>query len=258
MTTGPHLSLHSAMDLIDGVADGQLELDYQPVVSMRTGQIEAVEALVRWRHPARGRLAPDTFLPQAQRSRLGGLVTTYVLGAAVAQWRAWCDQGISVCLAVNVPPDELCDLVVPHAVAELQADGFDPHALTIEVTERRIPDVRSLAPALEHLRDQGVRLSIDDFGTGDSTLTRLHHLRFEEIKIDRSFVDQVAEAGPGRQIVRFATELAHSLGMEVVAEGVERADQLRPLLELDVDRVQGFHVGRPMTAERLTPRLVRS
>jgi EAL domain-containing protein (putative c-di-GMP-specific phosphodiesterase class I) len=258
MSTGPHLSLHSAMDLIDGLADGQLHCVYQPVLGLRSGRIESVEALLRWRHPDRGPLAPDAFLPHAQRSRLGPMVTDFVLRTTTATWRRWREQGIAVCLAVNVPPAELVDGVVPGAVARLAEEGFDPASLTIEITERRIADIAAIGPVLEELRSLGVRLSVDDFGTGDSSLDRLHRLRFEEIKIDRSFVDQVTEPGPGRHIVRFATELGHSLGMDVVAEGVERADQLRPLLDLGVDRVQGYHLGRPMSAHRLTPRLVRS
>jgi EAL domain-containing protein (putative c-di-GMP-specific phosphodiesterase class I) len=258
LSTGPHLSLLSALDLIDGLADGQLHCVYQPILELGSGRIQAVEALLRWQHPDRGPLAPDTFLPHAQRSKLGPMVTAFVLKTATAEWCRWRDQGIGVCLAVNVPPAELLDDAVPRAVADLAADGFDPESLTLEVTERRIADVSAIGPALERLRSLGVRLSIDDFGTGDSSLARLHRLRFEEIKIDRSFVDQVAEPGPGRQIVRFATELGHSLGMDVVAEGVERADQLRPLLDLGVDRVQGFHTGRPVSAHTLTPRLVRT
>jgi EAL domain-containing protein (putative c-di-GMP-specific phosphodiesterase class I) len=246
------------MDLIDGLAAGQLRCDYQPVLGLRSGRIEAVEALIRWDHPGRGALAPDTFLPHAQRSRLGPVVTDFVLRTATEEWKRWRSQGIGVCLAVNVPPAELVDDAVPRAVARLADGGFDPASLTVEITERRIADIAAIGPALEELRSFGVRLSIDDFGTGDSSLARLHALRFEEIKIDRSFVDQVTTPGSGRQIVRFATELGHSLGMDVVAEGVERAEQLRHLLELGVDRVQGFHTGRPMSPHRLTPRLVRS
>lgn len=258
MSTGPHLSLLSAMDLIDGLAGGQLHCAYQPILGLATGRIEGVEALLRWQHPGRGPLPPDTFLPHAQRSRLGPMVTSFVLRTATDEWCRWRDQRIDVCLAVNVPPAELLDDAVPRAVADLAAGGFDPRALTVEVTERRIADVSAIGPAVEALRSLGVRLSIDDFGTGDSSLERLHRLRFEEIKIDRSFVEQVVEPGAGRQIVRFATELGHSLGMDVVAEGVERADQLRALLDLGVDRVQGYHTGRPMSAHDLTPRLVRT
>lgn len=248
MGTGPHLSLHTAMDLIDGLGRGQLYLDYQPLVDLRTDRVTGVEALIRWEHPERGVLSPDQFLPQAQRSRLGPVITTFVLEAAAAQWQTWRDAGLVLNIAVNVPPLELVDDKVPAAVEALVAGGFDATHLTIEVTERRVPDIACIAPALHRLRELQVRLSVDDFGTGDSTLMRVQELRFHELKIDRSFVAQVEEPGPGRTIVGFATALAHDLGMDVVAEGVEVAGQLIELRDLDVDLVQGYHLGRPGTA----------
>ena len=247
--TGPHLSLHTAMDLVDGLDRGQVYLDYQPVVDLRCGRVTSVEALIRWEHPDRGVLSPDQFLPQAQRSRLGPMITTFVLEAAVAQWKRWRDAGMTIAVAVNIPPLELTDGRVPDTVEALVCDGFDATHLTIEVTERRVPDIAVIAPALDRLRELEVRLSVDDFGTGDSTLMRVQELHFHELKIDRSFVAQVERPGPGRTIVRFATALAHDLGMDVVAEGVEAANQLVELRDLDVDLVQGYHLGRPATAE---------
>ena len=257
MGTGPHLSLHTAMDLIEGLGRGQLFLEYQPLVDLRSNRVSGVEALIRWEHPDRGVLRPDQFLPQAQRSRLGPVITTFVLESAAAQWKQWRAAGMTLTIAVNVPPLELCDGRVPDAVEALVAEGFDATQLTIEVTERRVPDIAVIAPALERLRALDVRLSVDDFGTGDSTLMRVQELRFHELKIDRSFVSQVETAGPGRTIVRFATALAHDLGMDVVAEGVEVAGQLLELRGLDVDLVQGYHVGRPGAAA-VVEGLVRS
>lgn len=248
-------SLHSAVALLDAVEQDQLFVEYQPLVSLASGRVEAVEALVRWNHPDLGILAPDAFLPRADHGRLGAVITTFVLGAAVAQWAAWRQLGVRVGLAVNVGPGELADANLPDEVARLAARGFDTGALTIEVTERRIADLDVLTPSLEALADQGVRLSIDDFGTGDSSLSRLQRVCFHQIKIDRSFTARMLATGPDRQIVRFATELAHSLGMDVVAEGVEDEDILGPLRALDVDLVQGFHVGRPAAPDTLTARL---
>ena len=247
--TGPHLSLHTAMDLIEGLDRGQLFLEDQPVVDLRSDRVTSVEALVRWEHPERGVLRPDQFLPQAQRSRLGPVITTFVLEEAAAQWKRWSAAGMKLTVAVNVPPLELTDRRVPGTVEALIEDGFDATYLTIEVTERRVPDIAIIAPALERLRELDVRLSVDDFGTGDSSLTRVQELNFHELKIDRSFVAQVQNTGPGRTIVRFAAALAHDLGMDVVAEGVEAADQLVELRDLDVDLVQGYHLGRPGTAD---------
>ena len=258
MGTGPHLSLHTAMDLIEGLGRGQLYLEYQPVVDLRCGRITAVEALIRWEHPERGVLSPDQFLPQAQRSCLGPVITTFVLEAVARQWKEWRDAGIVLAIAVNVPPLELTDAKVPDAVEALVADGFDATHLTIEVTERRVPDIAVIAPALDRLRALDVRLSVDDFGTGDSTLMRVQELHFHELKIDRSFVSQVERAGPGRTIVRFAAALAHDLGMDVVAEGVEVPGQLEQLRDLDVDLVQGYHLGRPATAAAVGDLVLRT
>lgn len=245
MGTGPHLSLDTAMELIEGLRCGQLVLAYQPVIDLRTGGLSSVEALVRWEHPERGLLRPDQFLPQAQRSRLGPVITSFVISTAAEQWRQWREAGLSLSIAVNVPPIELTDGQVPDAVEALIVDGFDARRLTIEVTERRVPDISRISAAIDRLRGLGVRLSIDDFGTGDSTLVRLQELQFHEIKIDRGFVTNLHTDGPGRHIVRFATALAHELGMEVVAEGVEGARQLDDLRALDVDLAQGYHVARP-------------
>jgi len=247
-----HLSLGRVIDLIEGIDQGQLYLDYQPVVDVISGRVHAVEALVRWAHPRLGLLAPDAFLPHAQASRLGSVVTAFVLRQACLQWTAWRDAGIRVRLAVNVPPGELVDETVPGLIAELAGLGFDASALTIEVTERRIDALVDLGPTLEAMRSQGVGLSIDDFGTGDSTLVRLQDLCFNEIKIDRCFTDGVTCDGTARKIIRFATELAHGLGMVVVAEGVEVAAQLASLRVLDVDLVQGYHLARPGTAQAVT------
>jgi diguanylate cyclase len=245
MSTGPHLSLPAAMDLVAGLEQGELFLDYQPLLDLRTDRIASVEALLRWRHPTRGVLPPDAFLPQAQRSRMGPIITTFVLHAAVEQWLRWHRDGLTLRVAINVPPVELSDLTLVCELEDLLPTGFDPRCLVVEVTERRIADVRVIAPALERLRALGVRLSIDDFGTGESTLLRLQELEFDEIKIDRAFTSGVATSRAGRCIVRFVAELAHELGMTVVAEGVETEDDSSALRDLDVDLLQGYHVGRP-------------
>lgn len=255
MGTGPHLSLPAAMDLVAGLDRGEVYLDYQPLLDLTTGRIEAAEALIRWRHPKRGVLAPGSFLPQAQRSRLGPIITTFVLHAAAQQWLDWHADHLHVCVAINVPPVELADLTLACDVESLLESGFDPACLVVEVTERRIDDLRVIAPTLERLRSWGVKLSIDDFGTGESTLLRLQELEFNEIKIDRAFTAGVATTKAGRHIVRFVTELAHQLDMTVVAEGVETEQELEALHDLGVDLLQGYHVGRPGPPANLEGRL---
>lgn len=245
MGTGPHLSLSVAMDLVAGLEHGELYLDYQPILDLTTGCVESTEALIRWRHPTRGVLAPAAFLPQAQRSRLGPMITTFVLHTVVEQWFRWRDEGLRMRIAINVPPVELADQKLACELESLLTSGFDPACLVVEVTERRIDDVRVIAPTLERLRALGVRLSIDDFGTGESTLLRLQELEFDEIKIDRAFTAGVSTSRAGRHIVRFVTELSHELGMTVVAEGIETERERQDLTDVGVDLLQGYHVGRP-------------
>lgn len=245
MSSGAHLSLPVAMDLVAGLERGELYLDYQPLLDLTTGRVEATEALIRWQHPTRGVLQPGAFLPQAQRSRMGPIITTFVLRSVAEQWLAWQADHRRVRIAVNIPPIELTDLSVACALEVLLERGFDPTCLVIEVTERRIADVRAIAPTLERLRSWGVRLSIDDFGTGESTLLRLQELEFNEIKIDRALTAGIARSRTGSHIVRFVTDLAHQLEMTVVAEGVEHHHEFEALGGLGVDVLQGYHVGRP-------------
>ena len=250
MSTGPHLSLPAAMDLVAGLDRGELYLEYQPLLDVEAGTVESAEALIRWRHPERGVLAPAKFLPQAQRSRLGPLITSFVLRSVVEQWLVWHRLGLDLRVAINVPPIELVDLTLVGELERLVRSGFDPSYLTVEVTERRIADARQIAGALSRLHAAGVRLSIDDFGTGESTLLRLQELEFDEIKIDRAFTANVATS-TGNCIVGFVTDLAHALGMTVVAEGVENEQESEALLRLGVDLLQGYYVGRPGTPDAL-------
>jgi EAL domain-containing protein (putative c-di-GMP-specific phosphodiesterase class I) len=184
------------------------------------------------------------------------MITAFVLQAAADQWLAWRADDRHVSIAVNVPPIELTDLSVACALEVLLENGFDPTCLVIEVTERRIADVRAIEPTLERLRSWGVRLSIDDFGTGESTLLRLQELEFNEIKIDRALTAGIARSRTGSHIVRFVTELAHHLEMTVVAEGVENDYEFDALCGLGVDVLQGYHVGRPGPPAILERRLV--
>jgi EAL domain-containing protein (putative c-di-GMP-specific phosphodiesterase class I) len=186
---------------------------------------------------------------------MGPIITTFVLRTAAEQWLAWQADHRRVRIAVNVPPIELTDLSVACALEALLERGFDPTCLVVEVTERRIADVRAIAPTLERLRSWGVRLSIDDFGTGESTLLRLQELEFNEIKIDRALTAGIARSRTGSHIVRFVTELAHQLEMTVVAEGVENDHEFDALRGLGVDVLQGYHVGRPGPPAVLEQRL---
>jgi len=170
----------------------------------------------------------------------------------VASWLAGRAQGIELQMSVNLAPDELAERFLVEEVHALAEQGFEPARLTVEVTERRLAGTRPIADAIRVLRRLGVRFSLDDFGTGHSSLERLHELRFDEVKIDRRFVRGLGpEPCAGREIVRFSTELAHRLGIKVVAEGIEDPPEVDALRELGVELGQGYFLGRPGPPEAI-------
>jgi diguanylate cyclase (GGDEF)-like protein len=232
-------------DLRDAVdaADDQIVVAFQPQVDARSGSVLMLEALVRWDHPTQGRLLPDTFIDIAETSGLISGLTTRVLQRsleAVARWRA---DGLDVGIAVNLSARLLSDLDLPLRIAAALAEaGVPPQALTVEVTENSLmSDARAARTILLALRGMGVRLSIDDFGTGYSSLVLLQQLDVDELKIDKSFVQNLAPASHDEYLVRSIIELGHNLGLCVVAEGVETAGVASLLRALGCDRLQGFH-----------------
>jgi EAL domain-containing protein (putative c-di-GMP-specific phosphodiesterase class I) len=247
-------SLGTAVALLEAIEHYQLFCQYQAVFDLRRRAVCGVEALIRWDHPRHGVLGPADFLPPDMSGGLGGALTCYVLDQAIGQCAAWQAAGIDVPVAVNVSPGRLVDDLVPARVAALLADrGVAPDRLTVEVTEQRCGvDPDAIRHSLTTLARLGVRLSLDDFGIGESTLSRLQQLHFDEVKIDRSFVRDMGHEPTDRNIVSFASQLAHSLGMQVVAEGVESAEALALLTAMGVDRAQGFHLHRPAPAEEVT------
>ncbi len=246
-------TLSSSFDLLGAIEAGHLALDYQPIVEAASGRIVSLEALVRWPRPGQGRLRADEFLPLAEHSGLGGSLTAFVLRRAIRDCARWLAEGLAASVAVNVSPSVLGDDLVPAVVASALDDhGVDPRWVTVEITERAYPhDPVLLRDALVALARLGVHLSLDDFGTGESSLARLQQLHFDEIKIDRSFVSDLAESWTDREIVRHTTALAHALGCRVVAEGIDRPQVLRAVRDLGVDRLQGYLLARPAPLARL-------
>ncbi len=233
----------------------ELEVHYQPKADLRTGQVDGVEALVRWRHPERGLVPPDEFVPLAESCGLVELLTAKVLDAAVAQLAAWHAQGLQLTVAVNVSVRDLAGgLLVECVTASLQAHGVAACWLQLEVTEGSLfADSTGAATTLRELDALGVALSLDDFGTGYSSLGHLRRLPVQELKIDRSFVKRLGEDVRDRAIVRSVVDLAEGLGMRVVAEGVEDRATWRVLQDLGCDVAQGWYVCRPQPADVLTP-----
>jgi diguanylate cyclase (GGDEF)-like protein len=233
---------------------GELLLHYQPKADLRTGEILGVEALVRWRHPERGMIPPDEFIPAAQKTGVIGPLTMFVLDEALRQCRTWCLQGLELCVAVNLSTRNLLDLHLPEAVAELLARWEVPAGLLeLEITESTIlaDPVRAMQ-ILSRLDEMGVRLSIDDFGTGYSSLAYLKRLPVDELKIDKSFILGMDESENDEVIVRSTIDLGRNLGLRVVAEGVESAQAWSRLAQLGCNVAQGYFLSRPLPAEQLT------
>jgi diguanylate cyclase (GGDEF)-like protein len=223
-------------------------LHYQPIVTVASRTVTAVEALVRWQHPTRGLLPPADFIPLAERAGLMKRLTLSVTASALRHAKRWRAEGIAFTVAVNISMRTLHDADFPDAVSELlRAIDAKPEWLIFEITESEVmADAAGAMAIVERLRSMDLRLSIDDFGTGYSSLSYLHRLAVHGVKIDRSFVARLSQDENSAAIVRATVELAHALGLDVTAEGVEDAESLALLKTLDCDHAQGFYIGRPM------------
>jgi diguanylate cyclase (GGDEF)-like protein len=239
--------------------EGQLELWYQPQASLQDGSIVGAEALVRWNHPTRGLVPPGAFVPYAERTGLGRRLSRFVVEEAVRQLACWRDDSDAPPrVAVNLSMVDLLDLTLPDEVERLLDEaGVAPDRLELEITEGVImADPVRVGEVLERLREVGVKLAIDDFGTGYSSLAYLKKLPVDVLKIDRSFVSNLTEESRDAAVVHSAVELAHSLGLGVVAEGVEDAATYEALRRLGCDFVQGYHIARPVPAAEVAAAII--
>jgi diguanylate cyclase (GGDEF)-like protein/PAS domain S-box-containing protein len=231
----------------------ELVLHYQPIVSTVDGKPLKVEALVRWGHPVHGLLPPDDFIPSAEQTNLIKPLTAWVLNEALGQVHAWSKAGIEVGVSVNLSARNLLDAELPDAVAQLlRTWQVPPEKLSLEITEGTII-ANEAEDTLRRLHATGVQISVDDFGTGYSSLAYLKRLPVGEIKIDKSFVVDMATNRDGAAIVRSTIDLGHSLGLTVVAEGVEDEPTAALLRDYGCDYLQGFHISRPAAAGPLGP-----
>jgi PAS domain S-box-containing protein len=246
--------------LRDAIGAGELALHYQPKVGLGTSRVYGVEALLRWQHPEHGSVPPDRFIPLAERSGLIKPLTEWVVDTAAAQLAEWCAAGLRLSVAVNVTPRNLQDAAFPASVARtLEAYGVAPSLLWLELTERAVmTDPDTAVAACVRLADLGVPLSLDDFGTGQSSFAYVAALPVSEIKIDGRFVGDLAADGANAGITRAIIGLAHHLGRSAIAEGVEDDAALSRLRELDCDAVQGYHVSRPLPPDALREWLATS
>jgi EAL domain-containing protein (putative c-di-GMP-specific phosphodiesterase class I)/CheY-like chemotaxis protein len=246
-------------DLKRGIAAGEIVPYYQPKASLteRGWVVDGVEALARWQHPKLGVVMPDEFVPLAERTGAIGDLTSSVLGAALAQLRAWNDEHLKLSCAVNVPPTLVTDLSFPDRVAEqLRRFSLDGSQLVLEITETATMQNPTMTmDILARLRVKRIGLSLDDFGTGYSSLTQLYQMPFNEMKIDKSLVINVPHSREANTMVGSLIELGHNLGLKICAEGVENRAALDMLAILRCDRCQGFFISRAVPAHDI-PSLV--
>jgi diguanylate cyclase (GGDEF)-like protein len=260
----PELDRHSPRRLAlaggmrQAINDGQITLYYQPKADLRTGSVVGVEALARWNHPEFGIVGPSEFVPIAEQTGLITPLTSFVLDAALCQIRQWKDAGLELSIAVNLSARSFLDTHLAVEIPRLLNKwAVDASQLELEITESMLMTDPARAEAtLDRLSQIGLTLSVDDFGTGYSSLANLKRLPVDVIKIDKSFVMEMAVDASDAAIVRSTIDLAHNLGLRVVAEGVESEDAWRQLESLGCDYAQGYYLSRPLPAEAAT-RLIR-
>jgi diguanylate cyclase (GGDEF)-like protein len=240
-------------ELRTAIASQSFELHYQPKIDANSGKITGVEALLRWRHPVRGMVSPNEFVPLAERHGLIGPLGDWVIEEACRQSRAWRDAGLRMRVAINLSAFQMQQGdIVQHIGQALQRHRVQPSLLTCEITETAaMQDTRTAQETFRQLGEMGVHVSIDDFGTGYSSLAYLRRLPAEELKIDRAFVTDLDHSEDARAVVNAVVQLAHALSLKVVAEGVETERQRDILVELGCDELQGFLFAKPMPARLL-------
>jgi EAL domain-containing protein (putative c-di-GMP-specific phosphodiesterase class I) len=246
------------VDIEVAVSQDQLLLEYQPKLDMRRRRITGAEALVRWQHPLRGRLAPDQFIGLAEQSGLIVKVTDWVFAEATRQTAIWRADGLALDIAINISAADIADIDLPNRLARHCAKaGIDPQFLTLELTETgAMREPVQMMDVLTRLRLKGFKLAIDDFGTGYSSLVQLKKMPFSELKIDQSFVMNMMTDRDCAVIVEIVVDLARKLGLASVAEGVEDESTLAALVKVGCDTAQGYYVSRPLGPEALL-KLVR-
>jgi diguanylate cyclase len=259
MGEGVHNRVQLESDLHQAISSQQFELYYQPKVHTNTGSVRSAEALIRWRHPERGMIPPDQFIPLAEECGLIGAIGEWVVREACRQARIWQDSGLSpMRVSVNLSPSQFRGSGLIHSVRRaLEEARLEPQYLEVELTESAVmSDPEESIAILEQLSAMGILVSVDDFGTGYSSMSYLRRLPIDKLKIDRVFINEIVSRPEDASIVRAIVSLAHSLRLKVVAEGVETPAQLDFLKAVGCDEYQGYHFSRPLPSNEFE-RVVR-
>jgi EAL domain-containing protein (putative c-di-GMP-specific phosphodiesterase class I) len=253
MHAGAHERVWLENNMRRGIEEGQFVLHYQPKADVRTGRLTGVEALVRWNHPEQGLVSPARFIPFAEETGLIVALGSWVLQEAGRQAQAWHARGLAIPIAVNVAAAQLKGTRLLEEVRALLAStGLPPHLLELELTESAlVSDECHALTTLEALRALGIKLYIDDFGAGYSSLSQLANFSFDALKIDLAFTAKLATDAKTQALVRTIVFLARALNLKVVAEGVETPEQLNYLKEMGCDDIQGYLASRPLEVEAL-------
>jgi diguanylate cyclase (GGDEF)-like protein len=261
-TTDPHRPerLTLMTDLREALDRNELRLHYQPKLNLADRRIDSVEALVRWNHPQRGSVPPETFIALAEKTGNIRRLTRWVLASSIAQAQEWAARGHLLRVAVNLSARDLDDAELPRRIGDLLSlHGVSPRSIVLELTESAVMGEPELAvQVLKRLADLGIDLAIDDFGVGQSSFAYLRRLPVREIKIDRLFTQRLGEDAGDRTLVRSIVELGHRLGYRVTAEGVETRAAIEYLREIGCDHAQGFYVARALAADAVERLFTRS
>lgn len=236
--------------LLQAIRRGEVEVYYQPILDLAEGRIVAVEALARWNHPRWGLVNPEEFIPQAERTGAISQLDRFVLGEATRQVKAWTTHAGGLGVSVNVSATRFSELdLTAHVAGVLAATGLRADALQLEVTESAIiDDVTAASRQIEQLRSLGVRIAIDDFGAGQSSLSYLNAFVVDTIKVDRGLVAEIARQPRTDRLVSGMIQMFRALDLTIVAEGVENAEQYEYLQSARCHQAQGFLIGRPVSA----------
>jgi EAL domain-containing protein (putative c-di-GMP-specific phosphodiesterase class I)/FixJ family two-component response regulator len=240
-------------DLNNGISKGELFLLYQPKVTMHTGMLQGVEALIRWRHPIYGPISPVELSELAGKTGLTDMVSYFVMSEAVHQQKLWAEAGVDIQVAINLSPESLRNPeLADHIEGLCQSEKVPPDRIVIEVTENAVMNNSlEMLDILTRLRLKGFKMSIDEFGTGFSSLARLQRLPVTELKIAPSFIAEMLVSADALVIVKTVVSLAQNLNLTCVAEGIETIDQYRTLMDLGCHLGQGYGIAQPMTPAEL-------